>query len=407
MILLASFLGLAFAYTLVSARLERTSATGPIVFTTAGLLLLLARPGLWDPSTARGLSLRVAELGLVMLLFTEASRIDRAALRAGPDLSVRLLTTGMLLTILLGGLIAFLLLPGLSVWEAGVLAAILAPTDAGLGEVIVNDERVPPRIRRALNVEAGLNDGLSVPFLLFFVALAEAGPGAPGASLMRLIVEQLGFGLVVGLVIGLGGGWLLAQTHRRGWMAESRQQLAVVALPLFCVLASEAVGASMFIAAFVAGLAVQVRYPEAGRRSAEFTEQGGALLNLAVFFLFGMAVARDGRRLEPVHGVYAVLSLTVVRVLPVAIALRGTRLSRATVLFMGWFGPRGLASIVLALVYLEHAGSSPGPSPLLLCAMATVLLSIYAHGLSARPGIRAYAARVAALDADAAEHQGS
>ena len=406
MTLLACFLGLAFAYTLVSARLDRTFATGPIVFTTAGLLLLLGWPGLWDQSTVHGLSLRIAELGLVMLLFTEASRIDRAALRASTGLPVRLLTTGMLLTILLGGLLAFLVLPGLSVWEAGVLAAILAPTDAGLGEVIVNDERVPARIRRALNVEAGLNDGLSVPFLLFFLALAGAGSGAPGSSLVRLILEQLGLGAVVGLAIGLGGGWLLARAHQRGWMSESRQQLAVVALPLFCVLASEAVGASMFIAAFVAGLAVQVRFPEAGRRSAEFTEQGGALLNLAVFFLFGMAVARDWRQLELVHGVYAVLSLTVVRILPVAVALRGTRLSRATVLFMGWFGPRGLASIVLALVYLEHVEEAPGPSPLLLSAMATVLLSIYAHGLSARPGIRAYAARVAALGADAPEHQG-
>ena len=173
-------------------------------------------------------------------------------------------------------------------------------------------------------------------------------------------MEQLGYGALVGVGIGLAGGWLLGWVRRKQWMAESSQQLGVVALPLLCMLASEAAAASMFIAAFVAGLAVQVGFKEAGKHSVEFTEEWGQLLNLSVFFLFGLLVARDWQQFNWSHVLYAVLSLTVVRMLPVAIALIGTRLSRATVLFMGWFGPRGLASIVLGLVYLEQGTHRAG-----------------------------------------------
>ena len=141
-------------------------------------------------------------------------------------------------------------------------------------------------------------------------------------------------------------------------MADSLEQLGLVVLPLLCMLASEEVGASMFIAAFVAGLAVQVGFKDAAKQSVEFTEHWGQVFNFSVFFLFGLLVARDWLQFNALHAVYAILSLTVVRMLPVAIALIGTRLSRATVLFMGWFGPRGLASIVLGLVYLEHAHAS-------------------------------------------------
>ena len=189
-------------------------------------------------------------------------------------------------------------------------------------------------------------------------------------------------------------------------MSESWSQLGVVALPLLCLIASEAVGASMFIAAFVAGLAVQAGFKEAGKHSVDFTEEWGQVINLSVFFLFGMLAARNWQYFTAAHVLYALLSLTVVRMLPVAIALAGTRLSRSTVLFMGWFGPRGLASIVLALVYLEHGAHHPGESTIRLAAMVTVVLSIFAHGLSARPGIRLYAAAVAKLPSGSPERQG-
>ena len=407
MILLSIFIALIFLCSLVSGRLERTIVTVPIVFTVAGMAVFLIGPAL--PTREAGLEvfLRVAEVGLVLLLFTDASRTDLRILKNIRNLPVRLLSTGMLLTLLLGALGAMGVFPHLSLWEAGILAAILAPTDAGLGQVIVNSPRVPMKIRQALNVEAGLNDGLSVPFLLFFMALASPGTGGDRASLMRFVVEQLGFGTLIGAGLGLIGGGLLGVAHRRQWTSHSWHQLGVVAVPLLCAVASEAVGASMFIAAFVAGLAVQVGFKEAGTRCVEFTEEWGQLLNLSVFFLFGLLVARAWGQFHLTHAVYAILSLTVVRMVPVAIALIGTRLSRATVLFMGWFGPRGLASIVLGLVYLEHATPQSGESTIRLAVMVTVLLSILAHGLSAMPGMNLYARRLAALGPNAPEADGA
>lgn len=403
MILLAIFIVLVFLYGLVSGRLERTIVTAPILFTTAGLLSLGALSRLGQGEVAHEAFLRVAEIGLVLLLFTDASRTDLQILKSIRNLPTRLLSTGMLLTILLGAIAALALFSGLSVWEAGVLAAILAPTDAGLGQVIVSSPRVPMRIRQALNVEAGLNDGLSVPFLLFFAALTAAGGRAPGAHLSVFIIEQLGFGMAIGIGIGLAGGWLLGLAQRKGSMASSYRQIGVVALPLLCAVASEATGASMFIAAFVAGLAVQVRYKAAGEKGIEFTEQWGQLFNLFVFLLFGLLIARAWNGFTGVMLAYAVLSLTVVRMLPVALALMGTGLSRATVLFMGWFGPRGLASIVLGLVYLERGPHPPGASVIRPTVMVTVLLSIFAHGLTALPGIDLYARRVERLVPDAPE----
>jgi NhaP-type Na+/H+ or K+/H+ antiporter len=306
----------------------------------------------------------------------------------------------------LGVVVARLIFPRLSIWEAGILSAILAPTDAGLGQIIVNSPRVPMRIRQALNVEAGLNDGLSVPFLLFFIALAAAGTTVGHAThLPRFILEQLGIGVLVGAAIGLAGGWLLGLARRREWISESFQQIGVVALPLFCLVASEMLGASMFIAAFVAGLAVQIGFKEAGKHSVEFAEEWGQLLNLSVFFLFGLIVVRNWPQFSRAAWLYAVFSLTAVRMLPVAIALIGTRLSAASVIFMGWFGPRGLASIVLGLVYLEQEMHLPGETTIKLAVMVTVLLSIFAHGMSAMPGIGFYERKIASLGSGAPEHQ--
>ena len=401
MILLAIFLGLVFAYSLIARRMDRTVLTAPILFTSAGLGVILLAPEL-----ARGRGdlepfLRLAETGLVLLLFTDASRTDLRLLRGIQQLPERLLSVGLLLSIALGGLVAKLLFPYLSVWEAAILGAILAPTDAGLGQVIVNSPLVPERVREALNVEAGLNDGLSVPFVLFFIALAQAGTGGGGVALGGFVLEQLGYGAAVGLVVGLVGGWLLSLAGRAGW--SDLDQLGVVTLPLLAMLATEHVGGSMFIAAFVAGLAVQIRYKEAGRHSVEFAGQWGQLLNLAVFFLFGGLVVKNWPELTWPMLAYAVASLTLVRMVPVALALTGAGLNRATVLFMGWFGPRGLASIVLGLVFLEQETHLSGEETIRLVVIVTVFISIFAHGLSAAPGIALYAARSSPASPDRRE----
>ena len=405
MTLVAVFVALIFFHSLVSGRLEKTIVTAPMVFTGAGMAAFFCLPELRERQVNLEVWLQVAEAGLVLLLFTDASRTDLRVLKNIRNLPVRLLSTGMLLTILLGALIALAVFPQLSLWEAGILAAILAPTDAGLGQIIVNSPRVPLKIRQALNVEAGLNDGLSVPFLLFFIALSGGGATGEHARLTRFIIEQLGYGTLVGLSIGGAGGWLLGGAQRRKWMAHAWVQLGMVALPLLCLLASERFGASMFIAAFIAGLAVQAGFKDAAQESLEFTEEWGQLLNLSVFFLFGLLVARAGPQFQARHLVYASLSLTVVRLVPVAIALIGARLSRATVLFMGWFGPRGLASIVLGLVYLEQDTHQSGESTIPLAVTATVLLSIFAHGLSALPGMDLLARTLRALPRTAPEFE--
>lgn len=407
MMLLTVFVVVVFVFSLVAGRLERTVVTPPMFFTAAGVASALAATGHVDLELDRSVVLLIAEVGLVMLLFTEACRIDRATYRTGQRLPLRLLTTGMLLTMLLGAVVAIGVLPGLTWWEAGIIAAILAPTDAGLGQVIVTSRHVPQRIGQSLNVEAGLNDGLSVPFLLLFIALAAAAEGemAAGAALTGFMVEQLGYGALIGIALGGGGGWLLGRAQALGWLAPSLTQLGVVALPILCMVASEESGGSMFIAAFVAGLAVQFGFGESGRHSVEFAEGWGQLFNWFVFFLLGAIAMGMLAEFTPAILLYAVLSLTVVRMLPVALALMGTGLSRATVLFMGWFGPRGLASIVLGLVYLEREAALAGEATIRCVVVATVLLSIVAHGVTALPGTRWYARRVAALDAAAPERR--
>src|SRR5215831_192420 len=370
---LAIFVSFIFLYSLVSRRLEQTVLTAPIVFTVAGMLMFPALPAILKFGVNAGVLSWLAEIGLVLLLFTDASRTGLNVLRSIGNLAARLLSVGMLLTILFGEVAARLVFPHLSNWEAGILAAVLAPTDAGLGQIVVNSSRLPMRIRQALNVEAGLNDGLAVPFLMFFIALAAAKTEGRAASLTQFMVEQLGYGVLVGGGIGLVGGWMLGLAHRRGWIAEAFQQIGVVALPLLCLVLSELVGASMFIAAFIAGLAVQFGFKEAGKHSVEFSEEWGQLFNFSVFFLFGLISVRSWPQFSPGLALYAVLSLTLVRMLPVAIALIGTRPSLASVLFMGWFGPRGLASIVLGLVYLEQEIHLPGEPTIRLAIIGTVL----------------------------------
>jgi len=403
MIIIVVFVVLVFFYSLVSRRLDHTVITAPIVFTSAGILLILAMPGFQELDMQRESLLKLAELGLVMLLFTDATHINLKTLRSREKLPLRLLSIGMLLTILLGAVAAHLIFPQLSIWEAGILAAILAPTDAGLGQVIVRSPRVPLRIRQSLDVEAGLNDGLAVPFFMFFIAVSQIGTEGAGRVLLNYVFEQLGMGALVGLTMGLFGGLLLATARRKEWMAESAQQLGLVALPVLSVLACEPVGGSMFIAAYIAGLTVQAGFRDASTHSLEFTEGWGQLFDYFVFFLFGLFVAIAFRQFSFVHILYSILSLTVVRMVPVAIALIGTRLNPASILFMGWFGPRGLASIVLGLVYLEEEAHLPGEETIKLAVMVTVMLSIFIHGFRALPGIDLYARKVAKLDASTPE----
>src|SRR5215213_9546826 len=337
-----------FVFGLVSRRLEGTILTAPIVFVAAGMVLGPAGFGLVEFGLDDHTVLFLGEIALALVLFTDAARIDLSALRQNEGLPLRLLGIGMPLTIAFGTVTAALLLTDLSFWEAAIVGTVLAPTDAALGQAVVSNPRVPVRVRQALNVEAGLNDGLSVPFLALFLTLAVAGEELQPASYwIRFALAQVGLGVLVGVGVGLAGGWLVSQASKREWMTASFQRIALLALAIIAGALADEIGGNGFIAAFVGGLAVGPAVERVGEQLIRFTEAEGQLLNLSVFFIFGALVIGLVQPLSWEVALYALLSLTLIRMLPVVLSLLGTHLRGVSVVFMGWFGPRGLASIVL------------------------------------------------------------
>jgi NhaP-type Na+/H+ or K+/H+ antiporter len=347
--------------------------------------------------------LLVGSIALVLVLFTDASRINISLFRVNAELPARLLIIGLPLTIAAGAVIAALLFTNLTIWQAGIIGAVLAPTDAGLGQAIVTSERVPVRIREALNVESGLNDGGSVPFLLVFLALAAIQEGIEPPSFWIVAVEQIGIGVAIGLIVGIAGGWLIRSATRRGWMTRTFKRLSFLALAILAWGVAGPIGGSGFIAAFVGGFATGATVGDVEEAATDFSEAEGELLLLVVFFLVGVVATSLLGTLDWTIVLYAILSLTIIRMLPVAISLVGTKLRRSSVLFVGWFGPRGLASIVLVLVALEEPALAPLAPQIATIVLVTVILSVFAHGISARPGASLYARKVAAMDSDAPE----
>ncbi len=405
MLAVVAFILLMYAYSLFSRRLEGTVLTIPLVFSAAGIVLFLVTPGQVRRDVSSPVWLMLAEITYAIVLLNGATRVDLRVLRGRMQLPGRLLFIGLPLTILCGMIAAVLIFSDLSWGEAGVLACLLASTDTGLAERIATSRRVPACIREALNAESGLSDGLVVPFLMLFVSLLRAEATGPGLLFLRIAGRQIVYGTLIGAAVGFAGGWTLGVARRRGWASAPFQQLAMIALAPLCWVLSRAVDTSPFIAAFAAGIAVQISFREAAEGIVEFSENEGRLLNMFVFFLFGTAAGEALSEFELAPVLYALLSLTLVRLLPVAISMIGTRLSAASVLFMGWFGPRGLASIVLGLVVAGQDVQTAGSSVLRIGLVATVLLSIVAHGLTAAPGIKLYARRLTRLDPNAPEFE--
>lgn len=390
---LAIVTGLVFVWGMLSARLERFDMTAPIVFTAAGVLLT------HGPLTPLGITPSpelvklLAEATLAMVLFSDASRIGLRQLRPDLGLCLRLLLLGLPLSIALGTVTAFIL-PGVGItWLALLVGAALAPTDAALGAAVMVNPSVPARIRRLLNIESGLNDGIATPVVLIAIAGASTaehiGDTGPGKA-----VAELALGLLIGTAVGASGGRLIKLGRDRGWVADGFAGAAVLGLALCCYTTSVALDGNGFIAAFIGGLA----FTAAGGPAATlvpYLEETGALLSLLVWLLFGvLAVVPAMEALTWQTALYAVLSLTVVRILPVTIALAGTRLGRPAVLFVGWFGPRGLASVVFALLALEDL-NGPAARPATTVIAFTVLLSVLAHGLTADPLAKRYGPRLA------------
>jgi sodium/hydrogen antiporter len=376
----------------VSRRLSGTPVTPAMLFVAVGVLV---GPEVLDgidlestSSTVRAL----AEATLALVLFCDASRIDLGQLRREVGVPLRLLGFGLPLTIALGAVAATVIFGQLTVEEAVILAIVLAPTDAALGQAVVTEPRVPQRIRQGLNVESGLNDGICVPLLFAAVAVADVESEiSDGRSAGTLLLEEIGYGVVGGVAAGLLIAAIVIHAGRRDLIAAQWRQVIPAAGAALAYGTASALDGSGFIAAFVAGMVFRLALGRDPEDLNQLGEQVGNVLNGVTFLLFGAIL------LGPALGeltwelaLYAVVSLTVVRMVPVAIAMWRTRARPPTLGFLGWFGPRGLASIVFALIVIEES-HLPHENLIVLAIYVTVGLSVFAHGLSATPLANRYA----------------
>ncbi|HMN99710.1 MAG TPA: cation:proton antiporter [Miltoncostaeaceae bacterium] len=412
---LAVLLVVVVVYSAAARRLDRLSVTSAIVFTAAGLALgtegldILPLSLSLDAETTKLL----AESALVVLLFADASTVDARAAGGDAALVGRLLGIGLPLAVGIGALLAAPLLPELSWAACALLAAMLAPTDAALGLSMFRNRAVPARVRRVLNVESGLNDGVATPVVFFAIAVvvdeASATSTADAASAIAEAARDLALGVGVGAAVGAAGGLLLLRARARGWTTPESEEIGILALAALTYTAALAAGANGFVAAFAGGLALGAVTRRALRERTGVTDDVGQVLALLVWTLFGSLlvgpVLADG--IDWAAIAYAVLSLTVVRMVAVALALAGTGFRWQTVALMGWFGPRGLASgVFLLIVVIELEGIAPDVAETIaVTGTWTILLSVLLHGLTAGPLGRAYGRRAAAFAGPAPERE--
>ena len=382
----------------VSKRIQSTIVTAPIIFVVFGLLIGSAGFGFFTFSFEDEIFTTIAELTLVLVLFSDAARIDLRCLIREHDLPTRMLSVGLMLTIAAGTGLALVFFAGLSIWEAGILAIILAPTDAALAQAVISSDRLPIRIRQALNVESGLNDGIALPLLILFLVLSGHFEGNQDRNLLTFTLMQLLLGPVVGIAVGYAGSKLLLFANRRGWIDQAFLSLSAIALAILAYAGAEFAGGNGFIAAFAAGLVIGNVAREICMTLYHFAEAEGQLLMLFTFVVFSASMLPA--ILPAVTWqvlVYAFLSLTIIRMLPVAVSLMGKKLMWETTALLGWFGPRGIASIIYVLIVLREA-ALPGEETILAVTVVTVAMSILLHGISALPLTGWYAGMVDSMD---------
>tara|TARA_R110002072_G_scaffold84388_4_gene191311 strand:+ start:20165 stop:21379 length:1215 start_codon:yes stop_codon:yes gene_type:complete len=395
---LAMFALFVLVYSSVAGAVERTRISGPIVFTCFGLVIGPAGFDLLAWETDRELVRSLAEVTLALVLFTDAASANISVLKKTSGVPARLLLIGLPLTIALGFGVGTLFFNNLSLLGIAVLATMLAPTDAALGKAVVINEAVPDEIRQSLNVESGLNDGICVPVLLLFLTLAldKAGDGGPLLLAAQLVVEEIGIGLAVGVSLTFPAISLLKIAHHRQWLTRSWIQIPIIALALSCFAVAQYLGGSGFIAAFSGGLlmAFMDRHlsPTVKDEYLLASEGTGDTLALITWVIFGSAVVGQAvGNFSWMILLYAGLSLTVIRMLPVFLALAGSGIDTEGKLFIGWFGPRGLASIVFVVLVVNSG--LPDSGVLAMTVVCTILLSILGHGVTANPWARGYGSR--------------
>lgn len=399
------FLALVVLYTFFAERLTRLSITMPMVFVALGAVIGEHGLGLLQLTiTSHNIEL-ITEITLALLLFSDAAALHFREVREDSKIPGRLLGIGMPLIIILGAAAVFPLFPQVEIGHALLLATILAPTDAALGLAIFNNPLVPRRIRRALNVESGLNDGIASPLVLLFISISLEESGFGNQPWLVEALLEIGIGAVMGTLLGLAGGRLFKTAVDRGWTSTTAQQIGNLALALFVFFSVKELGGNGFVAVFVAGLSFGYSTRHLLHLATEYTEVSGTLLSVFVWTVFGAALAIPLFTYFDVRALaYALLSLTLVRMIPVAIALTGTRFRTDTRLMMGWLGPRGLASVVFLIISFDAAREANLPYDHLLAMGGwTILLSVLLHGLTALPLAKIYARRMENASPDAEE----
>ena len=374
-----------FGFSLVSKRIQGTILTPPILFTLGGLLLSRVLSESAGLTYNEGSLHTLAELTLILVLAADSSQISLSELRKMKAIPVRLLLIALPLIILMGTIVGHLIFPDIGWYQAALIAAILAPTDAALGASVLADKTIPLRVRQGLNVESGLNDGIALPAVLFFACFLNMAHQTGEENWLAFLSLQLIIGPIAGIAVGWIGGQLIALAAKKNWMTSEFQGVAAIALAVIAFAVAEVCHGNGFIAAFVAGLTYGNLHVNYSKFLHEFTETESQFLAYLTFFLFGALILPEA--IEHITGpiiLYACLSLTLVRMLPVALSMLGMKLDLATTAFMGWFGPRGLASLLFALLILEDLHVEQAEFVQTIVA-TTVVLSVILHGLTAAP----------------------
>lgn len=381
-LIVTAFLILIFG--LVSKLSEKSSITAPMVFVAVGLFI--SALDIFEVSIEMSLVKTLAELTLVIILFTDASMIQFNKLTdALKGIPTRLLALGLPLTMFLGAAVGYLLFPSWNLWAILIVALVLSPTDAALGQAVIKSETVPKKLRDSISIESGLNDGIALPPILLCIAALSAPDGMlpEGGHWLSYLALQLTLGPLIGGIIGWAGGRLIEHSVNKGWMDPVFQQLSSISLAIIAFTCAEIFHGNGFIAAFFAGLLLGVKTLEVRHRIQEFGEAEGQLLSLSIFLLLGLVAIPVFYEFWSINALlYALLSLTVIRMLPVFISLFSVNISTYSKLFVGWFGPRGIASILYLLIIIGEIGFIGYEEPLSVIVL-TVLLSTFLHGISA------------------------
>jgi len=393
--LLAAILILLFG--LVSKVSEKFYITAPMFFTLTGIVVSPLGFGWLDVQVDAAMIKTLAEITLVLVLFSDAIEIDFLKLRRqGSSIPLRMLAIGLPLTAGLGFLFGIILFDGLEPIVIAMIALILSPTDAALGQAVIKSEKLPATVKRSISVESGLNDGIALPPILVCLALLSTTAATSGGDnqWLKFLTLQLTLGPVVGAAVGLLGGRLIEFASAKDWMSPIFQRLSAMSLAILAFASAEMVHGNGFIAAFVAGLFLGVKNHQVRERIQEFGEAEGQQLALFIFMILGLVAVPIVYPLWDFSAVvYAILSLSVVRMLPVALSLIGTNTSVVDKLFYGWFGPRGIASVLYLLMVVGTLGIA-GYEYALSVIVLTVLMSILLHGLSAVPLVNVYSKHV-------------